>query len=146
MTEGMSWNWTPNHEFICCWCYSTWGITAFSYCAILVKGPLENDHRSGAWHRSSCSCGRWDCESCSPGLAQQISWISSEPGQFSAKQSSEHGMSSGCCAEDRVARVGGRGCSLSSCGQCWEAAAALLGDLFHSLCVHQSLKNPWIQD
>lgn len=46
-------------------------------------------------------------------------------------------MSSGCSAEDRVAQVGGRGCSPSSRGQgvvtVLGAAAALMGDFYFTL-------------
>lgn len=57
-----------------------------------------------------------------------------KPGQFSAQHSSEHEMRSGCSAEDTVARVGGRGCSPSSCGQCW-GQQQLYWVTFISLCV-----------
>lgn len=61
-----------------------------------MKGPQENDHRSGRWHRSSCSCGSWDCESRFPwsGPADLLDQPLNQD-SCSAKHRSEHEMSSG---------------------------------------------------
>lgn len=77
------------------------------------------------------------------GLWELLPWISSEPGQFSAKHSPEHEMSSGCSAEQGEAQGGGRGMQPLLP---WTGGAHRAGGsssftgwlLFHSLCVH-----PW---
>lgn len=80
-----------------------------------------------------------------PVRAAPLGWPSRSPGSALNQDSSQPStIQSMRWAQAALARVGGRGCRLSSRGHCW-GQQQLYWVTYFTLCVHQGLRNPWIQ-